>query len=197
MNEFHSGKAKLNYKYGSRQYHWKTWGPLVLYCSPECWGYVKISGYWGNFQKKFMDRGRHPIRAKLLMSTGVPHHYSHLLQVWKESLQPLTLFTSFHDLITVYSRRSGADSLRGQHFGVNRNHLSLGSFATSFKKISLKSDFIPIFFMILYMYIAQGKGTKFWCQQEHLVTSLICCKFQKHLFEVWIYTNFLWFYTCI
>ena len=25
----------------------KTRGPLVLYCSPECWGYVKISGYWG------------------------------------------------------------------------------------------------------------------------------------------------------
>ena len=24
-----------------------TRGPLVLYRSPECWGYVKISGYWG------------------------------------------------------------------------------------------------------------------------------------------------------
>ena len=33
-------------------------------------------------------------------------------------------------------------------------------------------------------------GTKFWCQQEHLVTSVICCKFQKNLFEVWFYTNF-------
>ena len=30
---------------------------------------------------------------------------------------------------------------------------------------------------------------KFWCQQEHLVTSVICCKFQKNLFEVWFYTN--------
>ena len=28
---------------------WKeTRGPLVLYRSPDCWGYVKISGYWGN-----------------------------------------------------------------------------------------------------------------------------------------------------
>ena len=33
-------------------------------------------------------------------------------------------------------------------------------------------------------------GTKFWCQQEHLVTSVICCKFQKNLFEVWFYTIF-------
>ena len=31
------------------------------------------------------------------MSTGRPHHYGHLLQVYKESLQPLTLYTSFHD----------------------------------------------------------------------------------------------------
>ena len=27
-------------------------------------------------------------------------------------------------------------------------------------------------------------GTKFCCQQEHLVTSVICCKFQNNLFEV-------------
>ena len=173
------------------------------------------------------------------MSTGRPHHYGHLLQVYKESLQPLTLYTSFHDLINVYSRRSGADNPRGQNFDVNRNLLSLQSFATSFKKISLKSDFYTIFFMNLYMYIhvAPGQelttprrrnfyvnrnilsterhyhfthslhvskkslwslilyiffhdlihvyspragayspqGTKFWCQQKLLVTSVICC----------------------
>ena len=34
----------------------------------------------------------------------------------KESVQPLTLYTSFHDLINVYSRRSGADKPRGQNF---------------------------------------------------------------------------------
>ena len=94
------------------------------------------------------------------MSAGRPHHYGHLLQVYKESLQPLTLYTSFHDLINVYSRRSGADNPRGQNFDVNRNLLSLQSFATSFKKISLKSDFIQFFFMILYMYkhVAPGQG---------------------------------------
>ena len=38
---------------------------------------------------------------------------------------------------------SGADKPRGQNFDVNRNHLSLRSFATSVKQISFKSDFIP------------------------------------------------------
>ena len=33
-------------------------------------------------------------------------------------------------------------------------------------------------------------GMKFWCQQEHLVTSVICCKFQNNLSEVWFYTFF-------
>ena len=59
-----------------------------------------------------------------------------------ESLQPLTSYTSFHDLINVYSHRSGADNPRGQNIDVNRNVLSLRAFATSFKTISLKSDFI-------------------------------------------------------
>ena len=33
-------------------------------------------------------------------------------------------------------------------------------------------------------------GTKFWCQQKCLVTSFICCKFQKNVFEVWFYAIF-------
>ena len=51
------------------------------------------------------------------------------------------------------------------------------------------------------MYITQARGrqpqgTKFWCQQKPLVTSIICYKFQKNLFEV-CYTIFSWFYTYI
>ena len=53
---------------------------------------------------------------------------------------------------------AGADNPRVQNFDVNRNLLSLRSFATSFKKISLKSDFIHFFFMILYMCTALGQG---------------------------------------
>ena len=68
------------------------------------------------------------------MSAGRPHHYGHL-QVYKESLQPLTLYTSFYDLINVYSRMSGADNPRGQNFDVNRNLLPLQSFATLQKNL--------------------------------------------------------------
>ena len=48
----------------------------------------------------------------------------------------------------MYSWRSEADNLRGQKFDINRNLLSLPSFATSFKTISLKSDFIHFFFHV-------------------------------------------------
>ena len=63
-----------------------------------------------------------------------------------------------------------------------------------------KSLWCPIlyifFFMILSIPGARADnplGMKFWCQQEHLVTSVICCKFQNNLFEVWFYT-FLFHY---
>ena len=129
------------------------------------------------------------------MSTGRLHHCGHLVQVWKESLQPLTLYISFHDLINVYSRRSGADNPRRQNFDVNSNLLSLRSFATSFKNISLKSDFIQFLNSFMHVYSPRAGadnplGTKLWCQQEHLVTSVICCKFKKNLFEAWFYTTF-------
>ena len=41
------------------------------------------------------------------------------------------------------------------------------------------------------------QGTKFLCQQEGLITSPICCKFQRNLFAVWVFTFFSWFSTCI
>ena len=86
------------------------------------------------------------------MSTRIPHHYGHLLQVEKESLHPLNLYTSFHDLINVYSPMSGTDNPRGQNFDVSRNLLSLQSFATSLKKnlfevcfYTFFNDFIPVY----------------------------------------------------
>ena len=104
-----------------------------------------------------LDQGQTIHWAETLMSTGRTHHFGNLLQVSKESLRPLNLYTSLHDLINVYSRRSGADSPQGQNFDVNRNLLSLRSFATSLKNIPLKSDFYT-FNMILYIYIAPGQG---------------------------------------
>ena len=41
---------------------------------------------------------------------------------------------------------------RGQSFDVNRNVLSLHSFVASFKKISLKCDFIQFFHDLIHVY---------------------------------------------
>ena len=46
----------------------------------------------------------------------------------------------------------------GRNFDVNRNILSVRSFVTSLKKITLKSDFIQFFFMILYHVYSPGAG---------------------------------------
>ena len=45
---------------------------------------------------------------EILMSTGTPCHFGHLLQVSKKSL-----YNFFHDLIHVYSPGAGADSPQG------------------------------------------------------------------------------------
>ena len=107
------------------------------------------------------------------MSTRRPYHYGHLLQVWKESRQSLYIAPG-QGLTTPWRRK----------FDVNRNILSLRTFVASFKKISLKSGFIHFFHDFIYVYSPRTgtdspQRTKFWCQQKWLVTSLICCKFQK------------------
>ena len=38
-------------------------------------------------------------------------------------------------------------------------------------------------------FCSPAQGTKFWCKQKHLVTAVICYKFQK-ISEVWFYTIF-------
>ena len=88
----------------------------------------------------------------------------------------------------------GQTAPRGQSFDVNRYVLSLHSFVASLKKkTSLKSDFIQFFFSWLNTCSPSAgaerpQGTKFWCHQKGLITFLICCKFQRNLFEVWFYT---------
>ena len=121
----------------------------------------------------------------------------------KEYLQPLTLYTSFHDLINVSSRRSGADNPRGQTFDVNKYLFSLRSFATSYKKISLKSDFIHFFFIILYMYITPGQGLttpwgwNFDVNRNILSFQSFAASSKKIYFEVWFYEGSPWIFETI
>ena len=65
-------------------------------------------------------------------------------------------------LYYVYSPRAEADNPLGTNVDVNRKCLSLCPYVASFKTISLKSDFIEVFFffffMFFHMYIAPGRG---------------------------------------
>ena len=105
--------------------------------------------------------------------------------------------------LNVYSHRSGAVNPRGQNFDVNRNLLSLRSFATSLKKISLKSDFIQFFFMLLYMYIDPGQGlTTSWGRNFDVnrnILSLLSfvASFKKISLKSDFIQFFSRFYTCI
>ena len=80
-------------------------------------------------------------------------------ECWKDKANPVwpPLFQS-GAIINVYSHRSGADNPRGQIFDVNRNLLSLRSFATGLKKNLFEVWFYTMFFMILYMYVAPEQG---------------------------------------
>ena len=77
----------------------------------------------------------------------------------------------------------------GRNFNVNRNILSLRSlFVASFKTKSLWSLISYNFFFhyLIHVYSPRAgadipQGTKFWCQQKCLVTSFICCNFQKKM----------------
>ena len=78
------------------------------------------------------------------------------------------------------------------------------SFATGFKKISLKPDFIQFFFMILYTYIAPGQGLttpwgwNFDVNRNILSLRSVVASLKKNLFEVWFYTIlFMILYTYI
>ena len=72
------------------------------------------------------------------MSTESPYHFDHLLQVSNKSL----FLMFFH---TYIAPGQGQTTLYGQNPDVNRKALSLCPFVASFKKISLKSDFIHNF----------------------------------------------------
>ena len=99
--------------------------------------------------------------------------------------------------------RQGLTTLWGQNFYVNRNILSLWSFVASFKKISLKSDFIQ-FFSWFYTCIwpqprgRQPPGDKILMSRErpyHCMDLLQVSK--KSLWSLDFILFFSWFNTCI
>ena len=74
----------------------------------------------------------------------------------------------------VYSPRQGQTIHWWQKFYDNRKAFSLCPYVASFKMISSKSDFIHIFFIILYIYIAPRQGkTNPWGQNFDVSRKLL------------------------
>ena len=117
----------------------------------------------------------------------------------KKNLFQLWFYTYFWIILHMYiALGQGQTNIWGQNFYVNRKALSFWLFVASFKKITLKSDFIHIFFFHFFIHVyspRQGADnplvTKFWRQHKAQITLTICCKFQNDLFEFWFYTHFL------
>ena len=147
-------------------------------------------------------QGQTTLGDKILMSTETSRHFGHLLQVLKNTF----IFSWFYTC-TEYSPGAVADIPLGTNVWCQQEHLVTSVICCKFQKNNLVEVwFYTFFFMILYMYVYSPRagadrpqGAKFWCQQKLLVTSSICCKFQKKkFFEVWFYKNkFSWFNTCL
>ena len=76
----------------------------------------------------------------------------------------------------------GQTTLCGQNPDVNRKALSLCPFVASFKKISLKSDFIHNFHDFIHVYSPWAGAdnplaSEFLYKHKAFVTLVICCKF--------------------
>ena len=115
---------------------------------------------------------------------------------FKTNLFEVWFYTFFHDLIHVYSPRAGADSPQGTKFWCQQKGLIALPIWCKFQRNLFEVWFYTFFFHDFTHVYSPGAGadnplgTKFWCQQEHIVTSIICCKFKTNLFEIWFYTIF-------
>ena len=130
---------------------------------------------------------------KILMSTLTSCRFGHLLQVSKNLFKSWFIQFFFMILYMYIAPRQGLTTPWGQIFYVNRNifgHLLQVSKKSLWSLIlyNFFHDFIHVY--SLRAEADSPQGTKFWCQQKCLVTSFICCKFQKYVFEVWFYTIF-------
>ena len=139
-------------------------------------------------------QGRQPLGTIFFMEAERPYHFDHWLHVWK-NVFALWFYAHFFMILYMYIALEGADNHWGQNFDFNRKAYSLWSFLQVLKKF-LQLLILYTFFHDLVNAYSCGlgadnpQGTNFLCQQKRLVTSVICCKFQKNIFQVWFYTHF-------
>ena len=132
--------------------------------------------------------------AKILMSTEQKPLVTSVIcyKFTKKSLSSLILYNFFHYFIHIYSPGAGADNPLGMKFWCQQEHLVTLVICCKFQKNLFEVWFYTFFFHDFTHVYSPGagadspQGTKFWFQQKCLVTSFICYKFQKNVFEVWI-----------
>ena len=110
-------------------------------------------------------------------------------QFKKNIFLSLILYIFFYVFFHMYiAPARGRQPIGDKHFMTIERPFLLCPYVASFKMISLKSDFIHIFYDFTHVYRPGARaenplGTNFWCQQKALITSTICCNFQTSLFE--------------
>ena len=139
---------------------------------------------------------------KILMSTETSCHFSHLLQV-SENLLVVWFYTICFMILYMYTApRQGLTTPWGRNFDVNRNILSFRSFVESFKKISLKSDFIQFFHEFIHVYSPgqeqiAPKGQSFDVNRNVLSLHSFVASFKKMSLKSDFIQFFSWFNTFI
>ena len=98
-----------------------------------------------------------------LGTTESLYHFAHLLQVLKQSLWSMIL----NEFIHVYSPRAGTDNPLGTKFWCQQKFLITLPICCQFKKISLKSDSLPLFMCVFFsnVYSPRQGQTTHWGQK--------------------------------
>ena len=141
-----------------------TRGPLVLYRSPECWGYAELEQTW-KYKSTQCSLSCHPYRSIR------------------------NIFDPVINMVTV-NPGSSFESIKPQVRGrkpQGTKFWSLWSFATSFKKHFFEVWIYTIFLMILYLFIAPGQGLTTPCGRNFDVNRNILSlrSFVASLKKIW------------
>ena len=129
---------------------WMHVGNCCIFC-------VKISRYWSLYLSALSDYHNH---GKGVWHFVFDYWFDAMCSVLKpedhEDQWSLNAHLTpgpdiyFNTFIHVYSPRAETDNTLGTNVDVNRKPLSLCPFVASFKTISLKSDFMHVFFLFFF-----------------------------------------------
>ena len=163
--------------------HQETRGPLVLYRSPECWRYAELEQTW-KYKSTQDSISCHPYRSIRNKSDPV------IKWSWSTQGHRLKKAPGHGHTITWYKFR--------QHFKACIIPIILYQFQKELFCLIILYD---ILFHFIHVYKAPGNN---WMQAERsyhfdhwlhvsknssVLTNVICCKFKKNLFNLWLYTH--------